>query len=183
MTKLLIINVNKKRYILFRKNPLAIRKLPLQGDFSCNKFASDKKMISILIIDKFKMRVMKKLMIIAVLISGMLMPAQIFAKNDRREVKRENRVSVDYNRAKRHNKVVKHHAPAPHKPVVVKHHKHSPAPVVVHHHHPAPVVHHVNCVPPPPPPPVHHHHHHCSEVAGAAAVAVGVVGLLSLLAN
>lgn len=133
------------------------------------------------------MSVMKKLMIIAVLISGMLMPAQIFAKNDRREVKKENRVSVDYNRVKKDNKVVKHVAPAPKQPVVVKHH--NPAPVVVHHpspapvvvHHSAPVVHHVNCAPPPPP--VVHHHGHCNEVAGAAAVAIGVVGLLSLLAN
>ena len=127
------------------------------------------------------------MMIIAVLISGMLMPAQIFAKNDRREVKKENRVSVDYNRVKKDNKVVKHAAPAPKQPVVVKHH--NPAPVVVHHpspapvvvHHSAPVVHHVNCAPPPPP--VVHHHGHCNEVAGAAAVAIGVVGLLSLLAN
>lgn len=137
-------------------------------------------------------------MIIAVLISGMLMPAQIFAKNDRREVKKENRVSVDYNRANKGGNVAKNHKPEPKKPVVVKHHNpapvvvhhhkpapvvvhhHKPAPVVVHHHKPVPVVHHVNCAPPPPPV---HHHHHCSEVAGAAAVAVGVVGLLSLLAN
>ena len=137
-------------------------------------------------------------MIIAVLISGMLMPAQIFAKNDRREVKKENRMSVDYNRVNKGGNVAKNHKPEPKKPVVVKHynpapvvvhhhkpapvvvHHHKPAPVVVHHHKPAPVVHQVNCAPPPPPV---HHHHHCSEVAGAAAVAVGVVGLLSLLAN
>ena len=122
-------------------------------------------------------------MIIAVLISGMLMPAQIFAKNDRREVKKENRMSVDYNRVNKGGNVAKNHKPEPKKPVVVKHHNpapvvvhhHKPAPVVVHHHKPVPVVHHVNCAP--------HHHNHCSEVAGAAAVAVGVVGLLSLLAN
>ena len=127
-------------------------------------------------------------MIIAVLISGMLMPAQIFAKNDRREVKKENRVSVDYNRVNKGGNVAKNHKPEPKKPAVVKHHNpapvvvhhHNPAPVVVHHHKPAPVVHHVNCAPPPPPV---HHHNHCSEIAGAAAVAVGVVGLLSLLAN
>ncbi len=109
---------------------------------------------------------MKKLMIIAVLVSGMLMPAQIFARNDKREVKKENRVSVDYNRVKKDNKVVKHNAPAPNKPAPVVHHKPAPAPVV-HHHKPAPVV----------------HHHHCNEVAAAATVAIGVVGLLSLLAN
>ena len=126
------------------------------------------------------MSVMKKLMIIAVLISAMLMPAEIFAKSDRHEAKRENRVSVDYNRAKNNNKVVKHVAPAPKKPVVVHHHK--PAPVVVHHHKPVPVVHHVHCAPPPPPV-VHHHHGHCSEAAGVAAVAIGVAGLISLLAN
>ena len=132
-------------------------------------------------------------MVIAVLISGMLMPAQIFAKNDRREVKKENRVSVDYNRVNK-NKVVKHVNPAPKKQVVVNHHNpapvvvhHNPAPVVVHHnpapvvvhHNPAPVVvHSSHCAPPPPPV-----HHHCSGVANAAAVAVGVVGLISLLAN
>ena len=49
------------------------------------------------------------MMIIAVLISGMLMPAQIFAKNDRREVKKENRVSVDYNRANKGGNVAKNH--------------------------------------------------------------------------
>ena len=126
-------------------------------------------------------------MMIAVLISGMLMPAQIFAKNDRREVKKENRVSVDYNRVNKGGNVAKNHKPEPKKPAVVKHHNpapvvvhhHNPAPVVVHHHKPAPVVHHVNCAPPPPPV----HHNHCNEIAGAAAVAVGVVGLLSLLAN
>ena len=118
----------------------------------------------------------------------MLMPAQIFAKNDKREVKKENRVSVDYNRVNKGGNVAKSHKPEPKKPAVAKHHNpapvvvhhHNPAPVVVHHHKPVPVVHHVNCAPPPPPV---HHHHHCSEVAGAAAVAVGVVGLLSLLAN
>ena len=118
------------------------------------------------------------MMMIAVLISGMLMPAQIFAKSDKREVKKENRVSVDYNRVKKDNKVVKYN-PAPKKPVVVKHHNPAPAPVVVHHN-PAPVVvhHNAHCAPPPPV-----HHHHCNDVANAAAVAIGVVGLISLLAN
>ena len=69
---------------------------------------------------------MKKMMIIAVLISGMLMPAQIFAKNDRREVKKENIVSVDYNRVNKGGNVAKNHKHEPKKPAVVKHH--NPAP-------------------------------------------------------
>lgn len=143
---------------------------------------------------------MKKLMIIAVIISGMLMPAQVFAKNDRNEKKGVNRVQVDHNRAKNggDKKVInvgknKHDAG---KKVVVHHH--NPAPVVVHHHKPAPVVHH-HCKPAPvvvhhcnPAPVVVHHpkpapvvvHHHCdNEVAQAAAVVVGIAGLVSLLAD
>ena len=122
-------------------------------------------------------------MIIAVIISGMLMPAQVFAKNDRRG---DNKVQMDYNRAKKNNKGKeikignknnKHVAAKPHKPApAVVHHK--PAPVVVHHK-PAPVVVNHHC---PPPPPVVHHH--CNnEVAQAAAVAVGIAGLISILAN
>ena len=146
---------------------------------------------------------MKKLMIIAVIISGMLMPAQVFARNDRsdrNDRKGANKVQVDYNRAKNNNKgkVVKHdnHKPAPvahHKPAPVVHHKpapvvhhhkpahvvhHCPPPVVVHHHKPAHVVHHC-----PPPPPVVHHHHCNNGVAEAAAVVVGLAGLISILAN
>ena len=125
----------------------------------------------------------------------MLMPAQVFARNDRsdrNDRKGANKVQVDYNRAKNNNKgkVVKHdnHKPAPvvhHKPApVVHHHKpahvvhHCPPPVVVHHHKPAHVVHHC-----PPPPPVVHHHHCNDGVAEAAAVVVGLAGLISILAN
>ena len=139
---------------------------------------------------------MKKLMIIAVIISGMLMPAQVFAKNDRNERRGANRVQVDHNRVKRGgdkkvinvgkgnpglgNKhvAVKHHKAAP----VVGHHHPKPAPVVVHHHHPKPapvVVHHHH---------PHHHpvvvHNHCDNgVAQAAAVAIGIAGLISILAD
>lgn len=134
---------------------------------------------------------MKKLMIIAVIISGMLMPAQVFAKNDRNEKKGVNRVQVDHNRAKnggdkkvinvgknKHDAgkkvVVHHHNPAP----VVVHHHCKPAPVVVHHCNPAPVVvHH------PKPAPVVVHHHCDNEVAQAAAVVVGIAGLISILAD
>ncbi|MBQ8735916.1 MAG: hypothetical protein IJY75_08100 [Bacteroidaceae bacterium] len=73
---------------------------------------------------------------------------------------------------------VKHHKPAP----VVVHHHPKPAPVVVHHHHPKPapvVVHHHH---------PHHHpvvvHNHCDNgVAQAAAVAIGIAGLISILAD
>ena len=139
---------------------------------------------------------MKKLMIIAVILGGMLMPAQVFAKNDRNDRRGDNKVQMDYNRAKKNNKSKeikiggnkgnKHVAAHAHKPApVVVHHKpapvvvhHNPAPVVVHHS-PAPVVHH-HC---PPPAPVVHHHHCNNEVAQAAAVAVGIAGLISILAH
>ena len=148
---------------------------------------------------------MKKLMIIAVIVSAMLMPAQVFANNGRngRDARKgANKVQVDRGRAESGVKVLKRNnkpAPAPvakHKPAPVVH-RHKPAPVV-HHHKPAPVVHHHR-----PAPVVHHHcshvpvvhHHHCNPVpvvhhhhcgngvVEAAAVAVGVVGLISALAG
>ena len=147
---------------------------------------------------------MKKLMIIAVIVSAMLMPAQVFASNGRdgRDARKgANKVQVDRGRAESGVKVLKRNnkpAPAPvakHKPAPVVH-RHKPAPVV-HHHKPAPVVHHHR-----PAPVVHHHcshvpvvHHHCNPVpvvhhhhcgngvVEAAAVAVGVVGLISALAG
>ena len=143
-------------------------------------------------------------MIIAVIIGGMLMPAQVFAKNDRNDRgnrENTNKVQMDYNRSKHSNgKVVKlnkkkpapvvHHKPAPvvhHKPAPVVHH-HKPAPVVHYHCKPAPVVHH-HCKPAPV---VHHHchpapvvhHHHCGNgVAEAVTAVVGLAGLISILAN
>jgi len=124
---------------------------------------------------------MKKLMIIAVIIGGMLMPAQIFAKNDRNDRRGENKVQMDYNRAKKSNKgkeIKISHNKKSNKHVVA--HSHKPAPVIVHHHKPAPVVVHHHC---PPPVPVVHHHHCNNEVVQAAAVAVGIAGLISILAN
>lgn len=130
---------------------------------------------------------MKKMMIIAAFVSAMLMPAQIMAQNNHRNNRRPVAARVEHNRKGEHRKDMhiqngKHrpivnHKPA-HKPVVV-HHQPAPPPVVVHHHQPAPppvVVHH------PAPRPVIHSH--CSsEVAGVAAVAIGVAGLISLLAD
>ena len=139
---------------------------------------------------------MKKLMIIAVIVSAMLMPAQVFAnngRNDRGARKGADKVQVDRGRAKGGAKVVKRnskpaHAPvAKHKPAPVVHchkpapvvHYHKPAPVVHHHCSHAPVVHHHHCNPVP----VVHHHHCHNGVVEAAAVAVGVVGLISALAG
>ena len=131
---------------------------------------------------------MKKMMIIAAFVSAMLMPAQIMAQNNHRNNRRPVAARVEHNRKGEHRKDMhiqngKHrpivnHKPAQ-KPVVVHHHQPAPPPVVVHHHQPAPppvVVHH------PAPRPVIHSH--CSsEVAGVAAVAIGVAGLISLLAD
>lgn len=131
---------------------------------------------------------MKKMMIIAAFVSAMLMPAQIMAQNNHRNNRRPVAARVEHNRKGEHRKDMhiqngKHrpivnHKPA-HKPVVVHHHQPAPPPVVVQHHQPAPppvVVHH------PAPRPVIHSH--CSsEVAGVAAVAIGVAGLISLLAD
>ena len=143
---------------------------------------------------------MKKMMIIAAFVSAMLMPAQIMAQNNHRNNRRPVAARVEHNRKGEHRKdmhiqngnhrPIVNHKPA-HKPVVVHHHQPAPPPVVVHHHQPAPppvVVHHHQ---PAPPPVVVHHpaprpviHSQCSsEVAGVAAVAIGVAGLISLLAD
>ena len=123
----------------------------------------------------------------AVMVSAMLMPAQMMAKNDnnRKPVavekrdKQDNRTKVRVNNKhiEKNTKEVKGNrqkvsAPAAHKPAPAPVVVHKPAPVVVHQpapvvvHHPAPVVSVCN-----------------SEAASVAAVAIGVVGLLSLLAN
>ena len=148
----------------------------------------------------------------AVIVSAMLMPAQMMAKNDnyrkpvaieKQEKKGERKVASANNKhIEKNRKDVRRgnrqHKPAPvvaHKPAPVVVHKpapvvvHKPAPVVVHQpapvvvHQPAPVVVHQ-----PAPVVVHHPAPRpvavCnSEAASVAAVAIGVVGLLSLLAN
>lgn len=121
------------------------------------------------------------MMIIAVMISALLMPAQVSAQSAK-ERKGNNKVQVDkkhgdkknvYNREGRKPAV---HKKGKNKPVV---HVHKPAPrpvVVVHDHHHAPR-----------PVPVHRPvvvHKHCnSDAIGAAAVVVGAAALISLLAN
>ncbi len=86
------------------------------------------------------------------------------------------------------------HKPAPrpavvHKPAPPVHVVHKPAPPVHVVHHPAPPVHVVHRPAPPvhvvhrPAPLVHVVHHCDNDVANATAVAIGVIGLISLLAN
>lgn len=151
---------------------------------------------------------MKKIMMIAVLVSAMLMPAQLMAQKNRENQRQDNRPRIESRNTcregnrkemrveKRDNRqhAVNSHKPAHHKPQAhhkqhVVHHK----PQVVHHHTPVHVTH--SCPPPvvvhhpaPRPVVVHHPaprvHYHCDgDVASAAAVAIGVVGLISLLAN
>ena len=145
------------------------------------------------------------MMIIAAFVSAMLMPAQMMAKennqrNNRKPVatqveNRKNDYRKDMQVRDRRQKPVKAvqpkpvqrpavvHKPAP-QPVVV--HKPAPRPVVVHQPAPRPVVVHQPAPRPvvvhqPAPPVVHHHCN--SDAANVAAVAIGVVGLISLLAN
>ena len=136
---------------------------------------------------------MKKMMIIAVLVSGMLMPAQIMAQNNQRNNRKpvavqqekrgkENRKDFQVNKKRpqaMHNQMNNHKPDC--KPIHKPMHKPEPRPVVVHKHQPAPppvIVHK------PEPRPVVVHKHHCNnDVANVAAVAVGVVGLISLLAD
>lgn len=134
---------------------------------------------------------MKRMMIIAVMIGAMLMPAQVSAQSSR-EKRGDKRVQVDSKRGggksdknfgkgdkgkndkrggfvgKGNNKFNKHgHS---HKPKVVHHH-HKPKVVVNHCHHGHR-------------PKVVHHHHSCNgDVVGAAAAVIGTVALISLLAD
>lgn len=133
----------------------------------------------------------------------MLMPAQLMAQKNRQDNrpriesrntnKGNNRKEMRVESHNNRRPVVNNHKPAPHKPQIVHAkpahrpvvHQPAPAPVHVAHHCPPPVVVHN----PAPRPVVVHHpaprvHYHCdNDVANATAVAIGVVGLISLLAN
>lgn len=118
---------------------------------------------------------MKRLMIIAVIISGMLIPAQGFAQNGRKIEKRENRIQIDKKGQKRNDKFVKND----YKPQNVKRHKVSKAPMAIHHNPHPQKPHIIQCAPPP-----KVVHHHCNNnVVEAAAIAIGVAGLISILAD
>ncbi len=131
---------------------------------------------------------MKRMMIIAVMIGAMLMPAQVSAQSVR-EKRGDSRVQVDVKRGdkkgfgkndkrggfdkKNHfggkdgNKFNNHNHG--HKPKVV-HHK--PKVVINHCHH-----NHGHR------PKVVHHHNCNGEIVGAAAAVIGTVALISLLAD
>ena len=127
------------------------------------------------------------MMIIAVMIGALLMPAQVSAQNSKakrgdRKVqidkgKSDNRGARnegkrDFREKKRGDRggmvVHKHHS-AP-RPVAVHKHNPAPPPVVIHRHHPAP-------------PPFVVHEHCNSDAAVGAAVVIGAAALISLLAN
>lgn len=121
---------------------------------------------------------MKKMMIIAVMMSAMLMPAEMMAKNNRdfARPRVENRVrkndrkeaKMKFDNARpgkpgkqKFNKREKERRPMP--PVARRHRRPMPRPL-----------------PPPPPPRYHHHHHHhCDN--GAAETAATIIGLAALI--
>lgn len=128
---------------------------------------------------------MKKLMIFAVLISGMLISAEGFAQSARgnkgnHKVVVENRrdkggFKVEHKGDKKgdHKVIIKQNNK--HKDNHKKHHKkhHNNHVVYTHHHHTPVVVHR----------PAVHVVHHDNDVADAVVAAVSLVGLISLLAD
>jgi hypothetical protein len=120
---------------------------------------------------------MKKMMIFAVMMSAMLMPAQMMAKNDNRDFARpgvENRFDN-----KKNPKV----AARPGKPNDKKFEKRDkgrkPMPMTAKRKRkpmsrPRPV---------PPPPPGHHHHHCDNGAIETAATIIGIAALAAMLAD
>lgn len=138
---------------------------------------------------------MKRMMIIAVMIGAMLMPAQVSAQSVR-EKRGDKRVQVDVKRGDNKNfgkndkgfgKNDKRggfdnkNAFAGKGGNKFNKHGHSPKPKVVHHK-PKVVVEHCHHNHKPRPKVVHHHNCN-SDVVGAAAAVIGTVALISLLAD
>ena len=138
---------------------------------------------------------MKKMIVIAALIGGMLMPAQIMAQNNRKNEKprvenrdkrkdmkpgnnkpgKNNKAGFAINKPGKGNpKPQKYNRPAP-RPVVVVN-RPAPRPVVVVNN-PAPRP----C--PPPPAPVIYKNYYDNDVAEAAAAVIGLAALIALVAN
>lgn len=131
--------------------------------------------------------VAKRVMIVAIMVIGFIMPAQVSAqnanrggekgraamvqrKNDKKENKKNDKKDnkkadkkKDFNKK---NKKAAHKDNKAHKPnvVVVEHHHHN-KPVVVHHKKPVVV------------------HHHDNDGAEVVAAAIGLAALIALIAN
>lgn len=133
------------------------------------------------------------MMIIAVMIGAMLMPAQISAQNSRVR-KSDGKVRIEKPRkndnARRKDSEIKakknYNRNNCNKVVHREHQKPAPRPVVIHEHcnrpAPPPVVIHEHCNRPAPPPVVVHEHCN-SDAAAGVAIAIGAAALISLLAN
>ena len=119
------------------------------------------------------------MIVIAALIGGMLMPAQIMAqRNNRNEKPRiENRGGrKEYKNKKGGKKDMNFGKPGKgNRPGKYKYNRPAPPPVVVVNR-PAPRP----CPPPPPPAPCRYY---CNDVVGAAATVVGLAALVALIAN
>lgn len=126
--------------------------------------------------------VAKRVMIVAIMVIGFIMPAQVSAqnvnrggekgraamvhkKNDKKEKKNDKKDNKKANKKKK-NKKAAHKDNKVHKPnvVVVEHHHHN-KPVVVHHNKPVVV------------------HHHDNDDAEVVAAAIGLAALIALIAN
>ena len=111
--------------------------------------------------------VAKRVMIVAIMVIGFIMPAQVSAQNANRGgekgraamVQRKNDKKADKKKNfNKKNKKAAHKDNKAHKPNVV---------VVEHHHHNKPVV----------------VHHHDNDGAGVVAAAIGLAALIALIAN
>lgn len=130
--------------------------------------------------------VAKRVMIVAIMVIGFIMPAQVSAqnanrgkekersamvhkKNDKKENKNDKKDNKKANKKKdfnKKNKKAAHKDNKAHKPnvVVIEHHHHN-KPVVVHHKKPVVV------------------HHHDNDGAEVVAAAIGLAALIALIAN
>ena len=122
---------------------------------------------------------MKRMMIFAVMMSMLLAPAQMMAKNNNRDSARprvENRVRKnDRKEAKMKFDNARHGKPGKQKFNKREKERRPMPPVARRHRRPMP-----RPLPPPPPPRYHHHHHHhCDN--GAAETAATIIGLAALI--
>ena len=122
---------------------------------------------------------MRKMMIFAVMMSMLLMPAQMMAKNNNRDFAKprvENRVRKNEKKgAKMKFDNARHGKPGKQKFNKREKERRPMPPVARRHRRPMP-----RPLPPPPPPRYHHHHHHhCDN--GAAETAATIIGLAALI--